>query len=252
MEGVSSFDGYEKNTACNPETMDKLISAVSNTLLYSKENISIKLDAITLLISIVLKYPEDYIRNRSAFDLIYEQQNNIDVADHSAFSSNIDGISLKIGLCFLYAAMGKNVYGDVLELMPYIRDDIPTTIAVSRLVVDYLETTDTVILPPMVESIVLQNVLQWLHSENTTIRWNATRILLTLSRNPENQSIVNRQLVSLVDSDNVYIKNLIMRQLHGIGGITDKTKNHIVSKCKHDANYVVRTVCSEVETEKQA
>ena len=242
----------EKNTACNPETMDKLISAVSNTLLYSKENISIKLDAITLLISIVLKYPEDYIRNRSAFDLIYEQQNNINVTDHSAFSFNVDGISLKIGLCFLYAAMGKNVYGDVLELMPYIRDDIPTTIAVSRLVVDYLETTDTVILPPMVESIVLQNVLQWLHSENTTIRWNATRILLTLSRNPENQSIVNRQLVSLVDSDNVYIKNLIMRQLHGIGGITDKTKNHIVSKCKHDANYVVRTVCSEVETEKQA
>lgn len=37
-----------------------------------------------------------------------------------------------------------------------------------------------------------------------------------------------------------------------IGGITDETKNHIVSKCKHDANYVVRTVCSEVETEKQA
>ena len=50
----------------------------------------------------------------------------------------------------------------------------------------------------------------------------------------------------------MYIKNLIMRQLHNIGGITDETKNYIVSKCKHDANYVVRMVCSEVETEKQA
>ena len=88
--------------------------------------------------------------------------------------------------------------------MPFIRDDIPTTVAVSRLVVDYLETTDAVVLPPMVESIVLQNVLQWLHSENTTIRWNATHILLTMSRNQENQTIVNRQLISLVDSDNVY------------------------------------------------
>lgn len=55
--------------------------------------------------------------------------------------------------------------------MPYIQGDAATTIAVTRLIVEYLETTDTVILPIRVEAIVLQNVLQWIHSENLDIRF---------------------------------------------------------------------------------
>lgn len=84
-------------------------------------------------------------------------------------------------------------------------------------------------------------------SEYTDIRWNATRILLTMSRNPENYGIVNHQLVNLIDSDSVYIKNLIMRHLHTMNGIADGTKDYIISKCKYDANFVVRMVCAEVE-----
>ena len=38
-----------------------------------------------------------------------------------------------------------------------------------------------------------------------------------------------------------------MRHLHGVNGITDGTKEYIFSKCKHDANFVVRMVCAEVE-----
>lgn len=85
------------------------------------------------------------------------------------------------------------------------------------------------------------------NSEYTDIRWNATRILLTMSRNPENYGIVNHQLVNLIDSDSVYIKNLIMRHLHTMNGIADGTKDYIISKCKYDANFVVRMVCAEVE-----
>lgn len=102
-------------------------------------------------------------------------------------------------------------------------------------------------LPARVEAAILQNVLQWLHSEYTDIRWNATRILLTMSRNPENCGIVNHQLMNLIDSDSVYIKNLIIRHLHKMNGITDRTKEYIISKCKQDANFVVRMVCDEVE-----
>lgn len=74
-----------------------------------------------------------------------------------------------------------------------------------------------------------------------------TRILLTMSRNPENDGVVNHQLVNLIDSNSAYIKNLIMRHLHKMRGITDKTREHIISKCKHDANFVIRMVCDEVE-----
>lgn len=229
------------------ETMDMLISTVSDTILISKEGISTKLDAIALLICIAIKFPEDYVRNQGIYEKIFEQREIIEVTDHSIISSNVDSISLKIGLQFLYASIGKDVYSDLLELLPYIKGDIATIIAVTRLIADYLETTDTVILPIKVESIVLQNVLQWLHSEHLDIRWNATRILIAMSHNPENQGVVNRQLVNLIDSDSVYIKNLILRHLHGVNRITDGTKEYIFSKCKHDANFVVRMVYSEVK-----
>lgn len=113
--------------------------------------------------------------------------------------------------------------------MPYIQGDIPTTISVTNLIVEYLENSDDVVLPQRVESIILQNVLQWLQSEHIDIRWNATRILLTMSRNPENDGVVNHQLVNLIDSNSAYIKNLIMRHLHKMRGITDKTREHIIN-----------------------
>ena len=228
------------------ETMDMLISTVSDTILISKEGISTKLDAIALLICIAVKYPEDYTRNQGVYEKLFEQQKAIEVADNSIISSNIDSISLKIGLQLLYTAMGKDVYADILELMPYIQGDVSTTISVTHLIVEYLESSENVMLPSRVEAIILQNVLQWLHSEYTDIRWNATRILLTMSRNPENCGIVNHQLVNLVDSNSVYIKNLIIRHLHKMDGITDETKEYIISKCRHDANFVVRMVCDEV------
>ena len=101
-------------------------------------------------------------------------------------------------------------------------------------------------------AIVLQNALQWIHSENLDIRWNATRILFLLSRNSENYGVINHQLVTLIDSNGVHIKNLIMKHLHIIDGITDKTKEYIVSKCKHDANFVVRMVCAEEEQKRMS
>ena len=235
-----------KEVICDNETMDMLISAVADTIIVSKESILVKLDAVSLLICIVLKYKEDYIRNQYIYDKLIEMQETIDVTEQSQISSNIDSVSLKIGMRFLYASMGKEVYKDILELMPYIQMDIATTIAVTDLIAGYLEVTDTVMLPIRIESIVLQNVLQWLHSENLDIRWNATRILLTLSRNPENIGIVNHQLINLIDSDNANIKSLIICQIHNVNGIDSEIKDYIISKCTHDANYMVRMVCNEV------
>ena len=237
----------EKGLMCDANTMDMLVSVVADTLLISKEGILAKLDAIALLICLAVKYPEDYTRNQGVYEKLFAQQNAIETADNSIISSNIDSISLKIGLQLLYISMGKDVYADILELMPYIQGNVTTTIAVTNLIVEYLENSDDVMLPARVEAAILQNVLQWLHSEYTDIRWNATRILLTMSRNPENCGIVNHQLMNLIDSDSVYIKNLIIRHLHKMNGITDRTKEYIIPKCKQDANFVVRMVCDEVE-----
>lgn len=88
-------------------TMDMLISVVADTLLISKEEISTKLDAIALLICIVVKYPEHYARNQCVFEKLYEQQSTIETSDNSIISSNIDRVSLKIGLQLLFASIGK-------------------------------------------------------------------------------------------------------------------------------------------------
>lgn len=75
--------------------MDMLISAVSDTLLISKEDISTRLDAIALLICIAVKYPEDYKRNQRIYEKLFDQQEQIEVADHLPFSSNINNIHIK-------------------------------------------------------------------------------------------------------------------------------------------------------------
>lgn len=225
--------------------MNDLIATVSDTLLYSKEDIGTKLDAISLLSYIAIKYQGAYNQNQEIYEKLFENEEIITSNNFDGLISNIDGLALKIGLQFLYTAIGKDRYTEILELMPYIQSDIATTISVTRQIAQYIEIQDAVVLPRSVETIVLQNVLQWLHSDNTDIRWNATKILLALCRSPENANVVNHQIIRLIDTDNVYIKNLIMRNIYTIGGIEEATRDYVVSKCSNDANYVVRMVCTK-------
>ena len=233
------------NIEWNNELMDDVITTAADTLLVSKEGIRIKLDAVSLLVCIVLKFPEHHQRNMATFDLLLEKREEIQTAENSIFSSNIDRISLEIGLCFLYTAMGKDVYLEILDLLPCIQNDIPTTIAVASMINGYLTSTNAVILPQPLGTIVLQNVLQWLRSEHLDIRYIATKILLQFSREPENESVVNRQIINLVDTEGIYIKNLIINRIYSMKGIWDKTRDYVVSKCENDECYIVRMVCAE-------
>ena len=104
-------------------------------------------------------------------------------------------------------------------------------------------------LPKNIEIIILQNVLYWLRLDNINIRWCATRIMFALLRNPENKKIINNQLTHLIESQNVYIKNLILRNIASNEGVTETTRNYIISRCENDSNYVVRLVCSEIKEE---
>ena len=220
-------------------------SDLGDTILTSKESIQIKLDSVDLLICIALKFPEHFKRNRSTYDKIFASRDIIEANEDAFSSANISAISLKLGLSLLFSALGIDVYTEILELMPYVQGDTATMIAVAKMIDHYLEIKDDVILPPRVDIVVLQNVLQWLQSDNLDTRCIATRILLALARNPENENVVNRQLLSLIDSECVYIKNLILRRIGKAKGVNDVTKAHITSKCENDPCYVVRMVCAE-------
>lgn len=233
------------NDIWSDELIDSVVAAATDTILISKENTRIKLDSIDLLICIALKFPAHFERNKSSYDKIFASRDKIDADEDMISSANISAISLKLGLNFLCTAMGTDVYTEILELIPYVQSDTATMIAIAKMIDHYLEITDDVLLPARIEVVVLQNVLQWLKSDNLDIRCIATRILLSLARNPENESVVNRQLLSLIDSECVYIKNLILRRIGKTKGISDATKAYITTKCENDPCYVVRMVCAE-------
>jgi hypothetical protein len=236
---------YESNFEYASDIMDELITATADTLLTSKEGIGTKLDAISLLICISIKYPADYLRNKEIYDKLVEEEENIKSAICMFISTNVDSVSLDIALQFLYLCNGIDVYGRLLELMPYIKGDVATSISVARVITEYLELSDDVILPFKVESIVLQNALQWVHSDNLDVRWYAVRILFMLLRNIENQGIINKQILNIVDTDNVYIKNLLQKNIYTTKNVLNDTRQYVLSKCKNDANYVVRKVYKE-------
>ncbi len=225
--------------------MDSVVAAAADTILMSKESIRIKLDSLDLLICIALRFPKHYERNKNTYDKIFASRDKIEADEDIISSANIGVISLKIGLNFLFLAMGIDTYTELLELMPYVQNDTATMISVANIINHYLETTDDVLLPMRIEAVVLQNVLQWLRSDNLDARWIATRSLLALARNPENESVVNRQLLNLIDSECIYIKTLVLRRIGKAKGISNETKAYITSKCKNDPCYVVRMVCAE-------
>lgn len=236
-----------KEVKYEPDIMDSVVYAAADTLLISKESLSTKLDAISLLITIVLNFEGDYKRNINVFENLFEKRTEIETVESADMFSNINKISLKIGLQLLYTAMEKDTYLSLLELLPYLRDDIPTIISVVSMISKYLENNMSVKFPKNIEIILLQNVLQWINSDNLDIRWCATKIILAFLRNSENMNILNNKLINLVDTENAYIKNLIMRNVYLSENIKETTRTYIISKCENDANFVVRLVCSEVK-----
>ena len=234
----------EPGFVCDEAILFDVVNAVTNTLIKSKQDLGVKLDAISLLICIVQRYPSFFEKNRQMFESIIENQDEINASEELLFASNIDAIALKIGIQLLAVSMNIDAYQKILLLMPYIQNDKATTHKVSDLILKYLNNDKHIIFPSKVEMIILQNVLQWLKSEYLNIRWNATIILLAMLRNPENKDLVNHKLLELVDTDCFYIKNMIMRQIN-LEGIEEDTKKYIISKCENDPNYVVRMVCDE-------
>lgn len=232
--------------ACSADIMDSLISAVSDTLLVSKEEIDIKLDAISLLLCIVVKCPNDYFRNKSVFNLIIEKKDEILDIDNTLMLSNIDKVSLEIALALLLTSMGGDGYIDFVEGLSRIQNDKATSLSVLRTIINYFEIDDSIVLPKSIETVVLQNALQWLKFDYIDIKWNATKILFMLMRNPENSNLVNQKVIELIDTECFYIKNLILRHIYETDGLYEKTRDYVIAKCENDPCSIVRDVCAEV------
>ena len=231
------------------DLMDKLIFTVTETLLESKEDISIKLDAVLLLCCIVIKYPQDYNRNQELYKSVANRENEIYIASDPILFSNISSLALKIGLKLLFLLIGSDVHTDMTELLPLISKDTATAIKVTSFIADCLEINESLMLERTIDTILLHNTFEWLQMDSTDVRWNATRIMLALARNKENTDIINRKIISLIESDNVFIKNLILRKLSESNMASEEIKERVFGICENDSNFVTRMVCQELKSE---
>lgn len=227
--------------------LDEVIKAAEETLLYAKEFITTKMDAISILMCISQIYTSDYLRNQDVYAELYSKRNDIKAVDVSILSNNIDDVALKIALCLSFSVTGHDMTCELMEHMSLLQNDKATTIAVTRFIAEYLELTDTVLLPEKIEDLIMTNVLVWLHSEYIDIRWNAMRILLSMSRSEKYATLVNHQLLQAIDTQSAYIKNLIMRRIYKLKGVTKQTREYVMKKCEKDASFVVRMVCNEIK-----
>lgn len=225
--------------------MDSLIETVAETLIKAKEDVNTKSDAAILLTCIALRYKDDYRRNYDTFKYILNNKDDIETNNNLLMSGNVSDVALDIALQFLFLSMGEDICLDMMKSMSYIRNDISTTIRVSDIICTFYDMDRDTVMPEKVEFLILQNALQWLNYERLEIRSNATIILFNLLRNPEYRDVINNQLIYLVDNENLYIKNVIIRRLNKVPGVEDSTKKYIMKKCKNDANYLVRMVCKE-------
>ena len=233
------------------DLMDDIIKVVSQTILESKETIMVKMNAVSLLCCILIKYPQAYNRNKTIYQDVYNNRDSISANEKYNLLSNLDGIALRISLSILFMSMEIDVHTDLIEYLPYLEDNDATTIMVTGFIAHYLDMSEQIILPQKTDAVILNNAFAWICTTNKTIRWNATRILLALLRNRDNHDIINRRIVTLIDSENVYIKNLILDNISRNSGITEETQKYALETCRYDTNYITRKLCSDIIANKK-
>ena len=227
------------------ELMDNIIVTIIDTITKTNDNIHDKIAAVLLLCCIVIKYPEHYMRNQVLFLELRNKEEKI-IESTAVAITNIDIIAVKICMKFLFCAMGDNIQSELLEMIPYVRNDISTTITIARFISRFLYIDSSYELPKETNMVILQTVFDWLHMDYIDIKWNATRILLALLRNSELESIINRKIITLIEDENVYIKNLIIKNIVDLKGISCETSEYVFSVCQHDANFVTRKLAKQL------
>ena len=227
--------------------MDSIVEIAVDTLLNHNTSINTKEDAIALLCCIAINYSDDFNRNRKTLQLIEDNKEKALEVSSFPLSGNLDITALHISYNFLLLMMGKEIYSNLIEFLPYVKNNTATLIYVSGFIAEFLEYEKCNKISSQEESVLLFISSDWLHSENTTVRWNSMRILFSLLSNPEHREIINRIIVDVVESENVYIKNLILTNLSQQKGISKETREYLFGICEKDANYVTRMRCEEIK-----
>lgn len=227
------------------DLIDLAFEVSSETLLRENQTIEAKIDAIELLIYLIKSQPNIQERNRDKVNELLINKPKLEKA--YLLMTNLNESNLKFSVYLLYNCLGENITIRLLNILADIRDNTLSNRKASAAFLNYLEANNTSISDYQIEHIILQQAIEWCVESDIDIRWNAVQILFLLLRNLDNKTVVCNQLVKLMDTDNVYIKNKILRNVHLLKDVDFDTLKYIIDKASVDTNYVVRKVANEVQ-----
>lgn len=227
------------------DLIDSAFEVSSETILRENQTIEAKMDAIELLVYLLKTRPNIQERNRNTINELLLNKPKLETAN--SMMTNLSETNLRFSAFLLYNCLGEDITVGLLNILADIGDDIFSNRKASAAFLNYLEANNSTMSDIQIEHIILQQAIEWCVESDLDIRWNAVQILFLLLRNIDNKNVVCNQLVKLMDTDNVYIKNKILRNVHLLKDVDFETLKYIIEKASVDTNYVVRKVVNEVQ-----
>ena len=225
------------------ELIGLVYKAASETVVNSRQDIEIKMEAIELMIFLNRTISGAIERNEKIVSCISDSKETVETG--YALMTNLDKRHLRLHALLLYNSFGTDVNMELIEAIADIGDEELAQIHASKIFSFYLGTSDQ--MPEThLELIILQHALIWCHSSNLEVRWSAVMILFQLLQNSQSKSVICNKFVKMMDSDNVYIKNAILQKVENLKKIDLAAYNYIIQKGMLDANFLVRKVANEV------
>lgn len=232
---------------CRVKIQDKIIECVCETLKNTDENVSVRLSAISLLLTLLLKFNNSYGRNKKLLDDLMNNEDQIKKNDSSDIFANINVRALSIGFLLIKDLIELGDFENFVENMTYVNNEPATILAVQNLFIKYLSSKEGLLLRDNMNSSILQYTLQWLKEDSLIIKRRAVRLLLLLASNPKNVNSVNFEILNLIDNSNGYIKSYILQNIKRIENLPKETINYIYTKCENDQCFMVRKICYRVK-----
>jgi len=234
-----------KGGEIDADIISSAFEASCETLMCGNQSITTKCEAIDLIIYLLQRYPEFETNNYKITEDVRSNPNQVLNCATLFFDSNVSNVSLKFSYYLLLTFLDSTLSLKLLEVLPYAQNEIPDQLRICKTILNFLENNNMDSVEVQLESILLHTILTWIGSDSVDVRWYCVRILFLLGRNPSLNDIISYQVINLIDDDNVYIKNLIQRNI-GKSKIDSGTKEYVFSKCANDNNYVVRKVYQEL------
>lgn len=228
------------------DTLDEAFKVAMDTIFLDTQELETKCSSIDLLLCLSTLYPKIVKGNQNLIAKAKLQINEIQSGASIFSMSNLSEIAVKFSSLLLMSTWGENNWAQILEILPYTKDDSVSAIRICKTIYYYLSNTPSAVLPLKLEPIILQYVVSQISSEVNDLRWYAIRALILLSKNPDNRGIVESQLLHAFDNGNIFVKNIILRDTYQNDYISKATKEYIICQCRKDRNFVIRKLCNEL------